>query len=171
MTELILLHPPPPLVGASIVMWRERQHNDRTPAGGAQATQQVVPGRKAGRPPAPKAPAPKAGRPPAPKDAAAKAAAVKAAAAKKIAKKPAVRKVSHGLQLRSLWRIPTVAVGESWLTAAIPMENPCGSFRLTRGGRAEAGGEQAAGEGGGEKRGGEGRARRVCHRECDGVRR
>ena len=77
---------------------------------------------------------------------------------------------NHGLQLQSLWRIPTAAVsltlsfcraqgtagggttlalqpmpttadkftpepeddGESWLTAAIPMENPCCSCRLTR---------------------------------------
>ena len=41
------------------------------------------------------------------------------------------RQVSHGLQPQSLWRIHTVAVGPR-PTAAIPMENPYCSCRLTR---------------------------------------
>ena len=35
-------------------------------------------------------------------------------------------------QLHSLWIIPTAAVSESWLTAALPVDNPYCSCKLTR---------------------------------------
>ena len=52
----------------------------------------------------------------------------------------ACRKVSHGLQLQSLWRTRTAAVGShgrvlacrtAWPTAVVPVENPCCSCMLT----------------------------------------
>ena len=58
-------------------------------------------------------------------------------------------KVSRGLQLQSLWRIPTAAVSqhhgpsESWPTAAIvPMKNPYCSCKLTLPARRPAGGRR-----------------------------